>query len=237
MRSSAKFHTNASSFHPLIMRCNILTLAATLSGFAGAATVSTSNVTATMTTVVLPAGTVTGSVTDGVGYYGGIPYAQPPTGSLRLKPPVRLESFGSIQTTGSGPACPQSIAIDIPPLLFDVAELPGVEETLSFGDAVGNETEDCLTIAVMRPPGTVADAKLPVLFWIFGRGFEAGSPQMYNGSVLIPQSVAQGKPIIFVGVNYRLGAFGFLGGSEVLADRAANLGPGSVYLVCGLFGP
>ena len=47
---------------------------------------------------------------------------------------------------------------------------------------------------------------------------------MYNRSVLIPQSVAQGKPMIFVAVNYRLGAFGFLGESEVLADGAANLG-------------
>ena len=206
------------------MRCNILTLAATLVGLVGAATrVSTSNDTAT-TTVVLPAGTVIGSVGDGVEYYRGIPYAQPPTGSLRLKPPVRLESFGSVQATGVGPACPQMTAIDITPLLIDVVDLPDVEQTLFFGSTLGDETEDCLTISVMRPQGTAADAKLPVLFWIYGGGFEMGSSQEYNGSVLIPQSVAQGKPLIFVAVNYRLGAFGFLGGSEVLADGAANLG-------------
>lgn len=206
------------------MRCNILTLAATLVGLVGAATpVSTSNATAT-TTVVLPAGTVIGSVGDGVEYYRGIPYAQPPTGSRRLKPPVRLENFGSVRATGVGPACPQTTAIDITPLLLDVVALPDVEQTLFFGTTLGNETEDCLTISVMRPQGTAADAKLPVLFWLYGGGFETGSPQMYNGSVLIPQSVAQGKPIIFVAVNYRLGAFGFLGGSEVLADGAANLG-------------
>lgn len=206
------------------MRCNVLSLAATLVGLVRAATpVSTSNATTT-TTVVLPAGTVIGSVADGIEYYGGIPYAQPPTGSLRLKPPVRLESFGSVQATGVGPACPQMTAIDITPLLLDVSVLPDVEQTLFFGSALGDETEDCLTISVMRPQGTAADAKLPVLFWIFGGGFEMGSPQMYNGSVLIPQSVAQGKPIIFVAVNYRLGAFGFLGGREVLADGAANLG-------------
>ena len=206
------------------MRRNNLTLAATLVGSVGAAALdSTSNATAT-TTVVLPAGTVIGSVGDGVEYFRGIPYAQPPTGSLRLKPPVRLESFGSVQATGVGPACPQGTAIDITPLLLDVSVLPDVEETLFFGSTLGDETEDCLTISVMRPQGTAAHAKLPVLFWIFGGGFEMGSPQMYNGSVLIPQSVAQGKPIIFVAVNYRLGAFGFLGGSEVLADGAANLG-------------
>jgi carboxylesterase type B len=47
---------------------------------------------------------------------------------------------------------------------------------------------------------------------------------MYDGSVLIPESVTQDKPFILVSVNYRLGAFGFLGGSEVLADGSANLG-------------
>ncbi|KAI1822744.1 Alpha/Beta hydrolase protein [Xylaria intraflava] len=206
------------------MRCNLLIPAATLFGLTRAATpVSTSNVTAT-TTVILPAGSVIGSVSDGVEYYRGIPYAQPPTGPLRLKPPVRLESFGSVQATGVGPACPQSTAVTITPLLLDVIALSGIDESQALGMASGQETEDCLTISVMRPQGTAADAKLPVLFWIFGGGFDMGSPQSFNGSVLIPQSVAQGKPIILVAVNYRLGAFGFLGGSEVLADGAANLG-------------
>lgn len=200
------------------------TRTATLIGSVGATTLfSNSNATVT-TTVVLPAGTVIGSVGDGIEYFRGIPYAHPPTGSLRLKPPVPLESFGSVQATGVGPACPQMTSTDVTPLLLDVVILPNVEQTLLFGDSLGDETEDCLTISVMRPQCTATDAKLPVLFWIFGGGFETGSPQMYNGSVLIPQSVAQGKPIIFVAVNYRLGAFGFLGGREVLADGAANLG-------------
>ncbi|KAH8197080.1 hypothetical protein TruAng_008750 [Truncatella angustata] len=117
-------------------------------------------------------------------------------------PAVRLETFGSVQATGVGPACPQMTGLNITPLLLDVIILPDVEETLYFGTSLGDETEDCLTISVMRPEGTAAAAKLPVLFWIFGGGFETGSPQAYNGSVLIPQSV----------------------GSEVLADGAANLG-------------
>lgn len=206
------------------MRRNVLTLTATLIGSIGfAILVSTSNATSTVT-AVLPAGTVIGSMSDGVEYYRGIPYAQPPTGSLRLKPPVRLESFGLIQATGVGPACPQSTATNITPLVLDVFALPTVEQTLFFGSASGDETEDCLTISVMRPQGTAATAKLPVAFWIYGGSFESGSAQTYNGSVLIPQSVVQGKPMILVAVNYRLGAFGFLGGSEVLADGAANLG-------------
>ena len=206
------------------MRCNIFTAAVILIGISeSVAHVATSNATAT-TSIVLPAGTVIGSVIDDIEYYRGIPYAQPPIGSLRLKPPVRLENFGLVKATGVGPACPQTTAIDITPLLLNVIALPDVEQTLLFGTTLGNETEDCLTISVMRPQGIAADAKLPVLFWIYGGGFETGSTQMYNASVLIPQSVTQGKPIIFLAVNYRLGAFGFLGGREVLADGAANLG-------------
>lgn len=163
-----------------------LLLAATLVGLLGAATAaSTCNGTATPT-VKLRAGTVIGAVNGGVEYFRGIPYAQPPTGSLRLKPPVRLESFGSVRATGVGPACPQTTAIDITPLLLEVLALPDAAQTLLFGSAVGGETEDCLTISVMRPRGVTAGAKLPVLFWVHGGGFESGSPQIYNGSVLVP---------------------------------------------------
>lgn len=90
--------------------------------------------------------------------------------------------------------------------------------------AATNAGEDCLTINVQRPAGTTSSSKLPVLFWIFGGGFELGSTQMYDGTSLIKESVAQGKPIIFVAVNYRVGGFGFLPGKEVLKDGSANLG-------------
>jgi carboxylesterase type B len=111
-----------------------------------------------------------------------------------------------------------------PPPFVQALEEPGVASAVLLGGSLGNETEDCLTISVSRPQGTKSDAKLPVLFWIFGGGFEIGSPQPYNASVLIPQAVAQDKPFIFVAVNYRLGGFGFLGGKEVLADGSSNLG-------------
>ena len=47
---------------------------------------------------------------------------------------------------------------------------------------------------------------------------------MYDGTSIVADSVAQGKPVIFVAVNYRVGGFGFLPGKEVLADGSANLG-------------
>jgi carboxylesterase type B len=47
---------------------------------------------------------------------------------------------------------------------------------------------------------------------------------MYDGTLLVVDSVAKGKPIVFVAINYRIGGFGFLPGKEVLANRSANLG-------------
>lgn len=63
-----------------------------------------------------------------------------------------------------------------------------------------------------------------MLFWIFGGGFELGWNSMYDGAPWVSDSVKQGKPIIFVSVNYRVGGFGFLPGAEILADGSANLG-------------
>ena len=47
---------------------------------------------------------------------------------------------------------------------------------------------------------------------------------MYDGTSIVADSVAQGKPVIFVAVNYRVGGFGFLPGKEILADGSSNLG-------------
>ncbi|ORY56156.1 putative extracellular lipase [Pseudomassariella vexata] len=178
---------------------------------------------ATDVTLVIPAGTVVGSSIGSIENFGGIPFAEPATGPLRLKPPVRLNSsFGTVDARGFGPACPQMFfSTDESSLLTSV--LGNLLNTGLF-QTVTDQTEDCLTMRVQRPAGTAADAKLPVLFWIFGGGFELGSPQMYDGSGLVAQGVKIGKPFIFVSVNYRVGGFGFMPGAEILADGSANLG-------------
>lgn len=122
-------------------------------------------------TVVLDTATVVGNVMNKVESFGGIPYAKPPTGSLRLRPPVRLtDNIGTFDATGPAGACPQMIASsDSENILFnllgDIANLPLIQK------ATG-QSEDCLTITVARPEGTAAGAKLPVLYWIFGGGFQ-----------------------------------------------------------------
>lgn len=122
-------------------------------------------------TVTLPSATILGNVKDGVESFGGIPYADPPTGSLRLRPPRRLtRSLGVFDGTGPAGACPQFVSSPesenfLESILGSIANIPFVH------NATG-QSEDCLSITVARPAGTATDANLPVLFWIFGGGFE-----------------------------------------------------------------
>lgn len=59
---------------------------------------------------------------------------------------------------------------------------------------------------------------------IFGGGFEVGSTSMYDGSSLVEQSIKLGEPIIYVSVNYRVGGFGWLAGSDLAKEHSTNLG-------------
>ncbi|KAJ9419876.1 hypothetical protein FOXG_22198 [Fusarium oxysporum f. sp. lycopersici 4287] len=202
----------------------IISVCATLFGIVRAGPIDSCDVVPATPSVKVSSGTVIGSLVDDVEYFRGIPYAKPPIGPLRLRPPKPIKGFGTIQATGVGPSCPQFTVSESSPVFNHVAGLSNVMEAIAFAGALGNETEDCLTVSVMRPQNTKSHEKLPILLWMHGGGFQMGSAQPYNASVLIPKAVSQGKPFILVGVNYRLGGFGFLGGKEVLADGVANLG-------------
>jgi carboxylesterase type B len=69
-----------------------------------------------------------------------------------------------------------------------------------------------------------SDSKLPVLLWIYGGGFEFGSTQGQEASKLIQASIAQGKPIVYAQMNYRLHGFGFMPGKEILNSGNGNIG-------------
>lgn len=174
-------------------------------------------------TIASPAATVIGSSSGGVDSFSGVPFAQPPTGSLRLKPPVSLTSaLGTVTATAAAASCPQfyfdTHFSDLPAnLVGDLLDLP-------FFQTVTNAKEDCLTININRPSGTTSSSKLPVLVYIFGGGFQLGSTGMYGGSGWVSSSVSAGKPVIYAAMNYRVGGFGFLPGSEILQDGSANIG-------------
>ncbi|KAF2748699.1 alpha/beta-hydrolase [Sporormia fimetaria CBS 119925] len=174
-------------------------------------------------TAPAPAATYVGKQGLFVETFNAIPFAKPPVGGLRLKPPQPLTSaLGKFDATGTPRACPQFyFSVDSGSIPTDAL---GTVLNSPLFQKVSNAGEDCLSINVQRPRGTTKDSKLPVLFWIYGGGFELGSTQMYDGSDLIRSSIGDGKPIVFVAVNYRVGGFGFLAGKEIKADGAANLG-------------
>ncbi|POR33681.1 Carboxylic ester hydrolase [Tolypocladium paradoxum] len=179
-----------------------------------------------VTCVTLPSGTVAGSVSQ-VENFNGIPYADPPVESLRLRPPKKLSrELGLFDATGVAAKCPQ-MPITPDPSSFDTIKkkVPESKDNPFISD--GEDTtgqEDCLTISVQRPKGTKAGDKLPVLFYIFGGAFVFGSTSANNASDFIQFAEAQNQKFVFVGVNYRVAGFGFLGGAEILKDGSANLG-------------
>lgn len=169
-----------------------------------------------------PAATIVGSSALLIDTFNGIPFAKPPTGNLRLKPPQPItSSLGTVRATGVPASCPQmttSIPSGVPASVLQIIS------NLPIVSAAGQGQEDCLTLNINRPTGTTSSAKLPVLVWIYGGGFEFGSTQMYDGSGLVRDSITSNQPIIYVALNYRLGGFGFLGGKEILKDGSSNLG-------------
>lgn len=175
-------------------------------------------------TISQPKATVVGSTgLDRIEKFNGIPFVQPPTGSLRLKPPRPITSaLGTVKATAAAKSCPQFY------FSTDTSDFPtsvlGELSNIPIFQKITNAGEDCLTLDIRRPAGTKAGANLPVLVWIFGGGFEQGSSGMYDGSSIVSASVELDMPVIFVTMNYRVGGFGFMPGSEILEDGAANLG-------------
>lgn len=165
---------------------------------------------------------ITGKSRLGVEVFNGIPYAEPPVGPLRLRPPQRLSGkLGRVDATGYAPACPQMLvsteARDALGKIFStLLELPLLRRL--------SGQEDCLTLDVARPEGTRAGDKLPVLFWIYGGGFQVGATNTYEATSLLTTAKRNKQPFVYVAVNYRVAGFGFLAGREILRDGSSNLG-------------
>ena len=156
-------------------------------------------------------GTVIGSSKGGVDAFLGIPFAKPPTGHLRLKPPQPIDSLlGTINATTVPTACPQLLSVA-------TASTPAAASTAPEG-------EDCLTLNVYRPADIPSGKKLPIMFWIYGGGFQVSSTQTFNATALVRKSQALNNPMVHVAVNYRGGGFGFLAGKQLQRDHSTNLG-------------
>jgi para-nitrobenzyl esterase len=145
-------------------------------------------------------GTVEGKEEGSVRAFLGIPYAMPPVGDLRWKAPVPVAKWSGVKkTTDFGPHCMQG------PIFGD----------MKFRDSGGSE--DCLTLNVWAP-ANAPSKKLPVMVWIYGGGFVAGttSEARQDGTHIAQQGV------ILVSMNYRLGIFGFMVHPELAKESGHN---------------
>ncbi|KUJ68421.1 carboxylesterase [Streptomyces albus subsp. albus] len=153
--------------------------------------------------VIVPTryGKLRGRDSGGVAAFLGVPYAAPPFGPRRMRPPQPPEPWtGERDALAFGPTAPQPGYT--PPM---DALIPNAENT----------GEDCLNLNVWTPAPGATGGGLPVMVWIHGGAFinGAGSLDLYHGARLAADGV------VCVTLNYRLGPEGFL----LLPDGTANL--------------
>lgn len=151
---------------------------------------------------------------NGVEHFLNIPYGQDTSGENRFKPPrAYVPTAGStVNAQHCGPACPQELGDGLGPPI-----------TLS---TISEVSEDCLNLNVVRPGGTEAGDKLPVLIFIHGGSFWSGQnceiTTQPDGMIL--ESISNGLPIIHVRMNYRLGFFGFTRSAALRSEGSENAG-------------
>jgi para-nitrobenzyl esterase len=146
--------------------------------------------------VTIAQGRLRGSAEPGIREFKGIPYAQPPVGARRWRPPAPPTHWaGTRDATAFGPSCLQ----------------PPVAATSVYADPPAAMSEDCLTLNVWAPDHA---AKAPVIVWVHGGSLRIGgsAEPIYDGAAFARRGV------VFVSINYRLGVLGWLASSALSAE-------------------
>jgi len=185
--------------HPLLAAVAVAILGFGALGGFGAARVLAGADGAGITVVRTSSGWVRGVNQTRYTQWLGLPYAAPPVGALRWEAPQPVSSWSGVRDASRfGNRCVQGTSWD-----------PGYETP--------KLAEDCLYLNVYRPHAVRPNA--PVLFWIHGGGFVGGAGQDTDPRTFIAQS-----QVVFVTVNYRLGALGFLGLPQLTSENADGSG-------------
>ena len=144
--------------------------------------------------VPVDGGDVRASEWNGSLLFRGIPFAAPPLGSLRWKPPQPVIPWKGVRSSVEAPpSCTQG------------------DQGWNHADFL-NQNEDCLTLDVRTPK---LGGKLPVLVWIHGGSNRFGGPD----DIILSD---MGKSVVIVGIRYRLGVFGFLSHRALTAEQGAS---------------
>lgn len=158
-------------------------------------------------------GTLQGRRVDGIDRFLGIPYAAPPTGDRRFRPPAPVEPWDGIRAAlDQPPSCPQP-----------TRRPPGWPQEHALD-------EDCLHLNLWTP-GLDAAAR-PVMVWIHGGGYAVGSGTwpLYDGTAL-----ARRGDVVVITVTHRLGALGYLHLGDIAGEEfAASGNNGMLDLVAAL---
>ncbi|KAJ6482674.1 carotenoid ester lipase precursor [Mycena sanguinolenta] len=162
-------------------------------------------------TVSLDYGTFLGVGDGNLTKFLGVPFSAPtyvyPVRFELPRAPAPLQ--GLQNATAFGPAC-------IPQALSDTLPFTYPAPTVV--------SEACLNLDVFTPAAHDAHSKLPVLVFLYGGGFEAGSSSATDFRPAVERSILMGEPVIIVAPNYRVSAFGFLASKEVAEAGLTNLG-------------
>lgn len=177
------------------MIAKLLGVAAALALSVGAAAAASPPV------VTAPAGAVRGAAEGEIASFKGMPYAAPPVGERRWRPPAPAAHWDGVRdATRFGAAC--------------IQPTPHVQSIYSAD--LGRTSEDCLTLNVWTPD---VAGKAPVMVWIHGGALVTGSSKeaLYDGARLAREGV------VVVSINYRLGVLGWLAHPELSAESPAAI--------------
>lgn len=148
--------------------------------------------------VATTGGPVRGQIVDGMVRFLGIPYAAPPLGDLRWRPPVDPPEWqDTFNAFAFGPICAQN-------------------NSCYPGFAINSNTEDCLYLNVWVPQTVERNVSLPVMVWIPGGGLFMGGSDDYD-----PGALVRDGRVVFVSLNYRVSIFGFFSHPSINAEDHA----------------
>lgn len=151
------------------------------------------------TEVRVEGGRLRGVIEDGIIVHRNIPFAAPPVGDLRWRPPAPAPAWQGVRDASAyGPACPQ----------------PERNSGVGGGRAE-RQSEDCLQLNVWAPQNA---RDLPVMVWIHGGGHRVGSGafSLYDGAALARQGV------VLVTINYRIGLLGYFAHPALTQEAAPD---------------
>ena len=148
-----------------------------------------------------PAGAVRGVALGDLHVFKGIPYALPPVGSRRWRPPAPMPAWrGVYEATHFGPECYQ----------------PAIDSSSIYAGKEMPMSEDCLSLNIWAPAKA---SSAPVLLWIHGGALLTGSSAdtLYDGTALANSG------LIVVSINYRLGVLGYLAHPGLSAESPQGI--------------